>query len=236
MLKTHLRNILGRDEEPDPFGMQIACEVIRRRGADQPISVKRRLAEAASDYAFHARQLIEARGLVSPFAADPDETGLPAEILLETEPHLLLGQRILKPQVGMEIRVFCLRPRNAPQPPAMDMDDGAWLEGAQAFMELVQHPDGRWQVLYSAVDPAVRRQGIATRLYDCVEQVIGRELAPSGWLSDDAYRFWQNRGHWTLDAYRQIDHFNDLWLSFKAIVMLSAIARVSMESLKWKMN
>lgn len=236
MLKTHMSAMLGREEDPDPFAMQIACKVIQRRAQllAQPIRVRRRLAEAARDYAFHARQSIEARGLTSPFAAEPDETATPAEILIETEPHLLLGQRILKPEVGMEVRIFCLRPRSAPPPAATDSD--AWLDGAQAFMELVQHPDGRWQVLHVAVDPAVRRHGVATRLYDCVEQVIDGKLTPSGWLSDDAYRFWLNRLHWTRDAYRQIDGFNTLWLSAKALLLLSAIERVKLDEIKKKMN
>jgi len=28
------------------------------------------------------------------------------------------------------------------------------------------------------------------KLYDKIEQVLGTKLGPSGWLSEDAYRFW----------------------------------------------
>ena len=226
---------LGREHEPDPFALLITSYVILRRAEFllQPAGTRGLLTEAASDYAFHARQLIDASGAVSPFAADPDETPEPAEILLETGTQLLLGQRILKPDVGMEIRIFCLKARDEA---SLRMGYEAGIEGTLAVMGLIQHPDGRWQVLHVEVDPSLKRQAIATQLYDCVERLLDCKLTPSGWLSDDAYRFWQNRGHWVIGGYRQVDYFHDMWMSPKVLVTLSAIERVKMDALKQRLN
>lgn len=61
-------------------------------------------------------------------------------------------------------------------------------------------------------------------LYNEIEVIIGAKLRPSGWLSDDAYRFWEARGCWFLPAYRQLDHLPGLWISAKAILCLRDIA------------
>lgn len=46
----------------------------------------------------------------------------------------------------------------------------------------------------TVVDPAARRQGVATALYDAAEKVLGRRLIPSPLgLSDDAMAFWKKR-------------------------------------------
>ena len=51
----------------------------------------------------------------------------------------------------------------------------------------------RWRVLHAEVSQEHRRQGLATLLYDRIETFLGVKLHPSGWLSEDAYQFWQKR-------------------------------------------
>ena len=232
ILKNHMSAILGREYEPDPFEMQIASFIIERRSAFllHSTSTATQLDEAARDYAACARQLIETSGAVSPFSADPDETATPPEIFLETDTRVGLTQRILKPPVGMEVRLLCLNERADARPPQMTCVH--WTPGALAVMELIQHPDRRWQVLHVEANPFVKRRGIATIMYDRIEQVLDCKLQPSGWLSDDAYRFWRNRGHWSIEGYRQMDHFEGMWLSPKALLTLWAINRAKLDAIK----
>jgi hypothetical protein len=68
----------------------------------------------------------------------------------------------------------------------------------------------------------------ARMLYDRVQSALATRLYPSGWLSDDAYRFWQERGRHFLQWYRQLDHFKDMWLSPKALLTLRDIAVAQM--------
>src|SRR5262245_37413137 len=106
------------------------------------------------------------------------------------------------------------------------------LSGSLAVVDLVQHPDARWQVLHAEVAQTHRRQGIATMLYDRIEAVLGTKLGPSGWLSEDAYLFWKARGcRFLEDGYRQVDHLPGLWLSFKAIMTMRDIATASLMDL-----
>lgn len=54
-----------------------------------------------------------------------------------------------------------------------------------------------WRAPYATsveVDAKFRRRGVATKLYDAAEEVIGRKLFPSPLgMSDDAIRFWKRR-------------------------------------------
>lgn len=60
-----------------------------------------------------------------------------------------------------------------------------------AEINIVQRFDGAWEVDYIGV--AERRKGIASRLYDAVEEDLGIRMSPSGMLSDAGLAFWQNR-------------------------------------------
>jgi hypothetical protein len=43
-------------------------------------------------------------------------------------------------------------------------------------------------------------------LYDRIAVILGTPLRPSGWLSEDAYRFWRAGGEKFIDYYRQVEH------------------------------
>jgi hypothetical protein len=100
--------------------------------------------------------------------------------------------------------------------------------GSLAVVEVIKHPDNRWQVLHVEVSNEHRRRGIATMLYDRVQFALRTTLYPSGWLSDDAYRFWHNRGCHFLQWYRQVDCFKGMWISPKALLTLRDIAVAKM--------
>ena len=55
----------------------------------------------------------------------------------------------------------------------------AWLDSRGCFV-----------ILASEVRPAYRRRGIATAMYQMIENGAGRALSPAASLSDDAFRFW----------------------------------------------
>jgi GNAT superfamily N-acetyltransferase len=44
------------------------------------------------------------------------------------------------------------------------------------------------------IDPSLRRQGVATFLYNLLEKLYGLKVVPSGYVSDDAVKFWAARG------------------------------------------
>jgi GNAT superfamily N-acetyltransferase len=63
-----------------------------------------------------------------------------------------------------------------------------------ARMVVVEHLREFWEVVDVEVRSEHRRQGIATRLYNAVEQFNGKPFfAPSGWLTKDAHAFWSSR-------------------------------------------
>ncbi len=65
-----------------------------------------------------------------------------------------------------------------------------------------QDSDDRFVILESFVKPAYRRRGIATALYQAIEEAAGAQLTPAHSLSDDAFEFWK--------AYRPEAVANDL--------------------------
>jgi hypothetical protein len=97
-----------------------------------------------------------------------------------------------------------------------------------AVVEVVQHPDERWQVLHAEVSAGRRRQGLETMLYDSVEAILGTILRPSGWLTEDAFQFWRARGCEFLVCYRQAEHIPRLWISSKTLLNLKAIAETKL--------
>jgi hypothetical protein len=48
-----------------------------------------------------------------------------------------------------------------------------------------------WEVLHAEIGADCRGQGIATMLYGQIAAFLDTKLWPSGWLSDDGYRFRQ---------------------------------------------
>ncbi|MCC6315354.1 MAG: hypothetical protein IT337_15225 [Thermomicrobiales bacterium] len=64
--------------------------------------------------------------------------------------------------------------------------------------------DGEANVSNVQVDPGFRRQGVATALYDAIDQEMaaaGRALRPDSYLSADAWAFWQRRAPHLLAGY-----------------------------------
>ena len=69
-----------------------------------------------------------------------------------------------------------------------------------------------WEVLHAETREHRRRQGIGTMLYDRIAAFLDTKLWPSGWLSDDGYRFWQKRNGEAVQWHRQLDYLPGLWL------------------------
>jgi hypothetical protein len=86
---------------------------------------------------------------------------------------------------------------------------------ALAVVEVVQHPDERWQVL-------------ATMLYDRIEILLDTKLGPSGWLSENAYQFWQRRHPELVQWHRKHEHLPGLWVSPKTLLNLLVIAQAKL--------
>jgi hypothetical protein len=90
----------------------------------------------------------------------------------------------------------------------------------------IQRQGRKWN--RTEVEQKYHRRGIASMLYDSIQQVLGTTLYPSGWLSDDAFRFWERRGSKVLQYYRQMDHLGGLWISPKALLTLKGIAEAKL--------
>ena len=70
-------------------------------------------------------------------------------------------------------------------------------------------------------------------LYDQIAALLDTKLRPSGWLSEDAYRFWQKRNPEAVQWHRQLDHLPGLWLSPKQLITLKAVAEEGLK-LEWR--
>src|SRR5690606_2313117 len=59
------------------------------------------------------------------------------------------------------------------------------LEGTSpvAFAVLKEQPDGSWSVSMVRIEPNHRRQGVPSRLFRAIEEDLGQQLAPQGWLT-----------------------------------------------------
>ena len=79
-------------------------------------------------------------------------------------------------------------------------------------------------VLHAEVTEDHRQRGIATMLYDRIESILGTQLKPSGWLSDDAYQFWQRRDPKLVQWHRKYE-LPGLWVSPKTLLNLLAITQ-----------
>jgi ribosomal protein S18 acetylase RimI-like enzyme len=218
--------------EPDPFELQIAAAVIRHR-ADLLAHDKAtydELVQASNDYLWYGRLLEKSGGHTPPWDVCSENETTPPEVFFETAELVGYMQSIPRPSLGVDRRHFRLLPR-------AQADKGRFaptpaMAHALAVVELVQHPDRRWQVLHAEVEPSRRRQGIATMLYGRIEAVLDTMLHPSGWLSDDAYKFWQSWGSPVLHYYIRVDHFPGIWISPKALLTLKIIAEARLRLMK----
>ena len=84
-----------------------------------------------------------------------------------------------------------------------------------------------WEGALNAADlevlPPYRGKGIAGEMYDAIQQVTGKPVMPSPWLSMDGVRFWGKRNAPALrhmlendlfydgDNYRKVETFLEEW-------------------------
>jgi hypothetical protein len=209
----------------DPFELQIGAMVILHRAAllRHDRFTHNELLQASDDYLWYGRLLEKLGGKTPPWDPNSQNHVTPPELFHETADLIGHTQAIPNPSLGMDHRHFRLSARADAE--KSKFGPTPRLSGALAVVELVKLPDGRWHVLHAEVRETYRRQGTATTLYDKIEAILGTKLRPSGWLSEDAYRFWEVRGcRFLKDAYRQMDHLPGLWLSVKALMTLRDIS------------
>lgn len=201
-----------------------------------------KLMEVAEDFLWYGRYLQELSGAVPPWdpSARPDllppdllflETWdptarnqvTPPELFLRTDEWAGHTQSIHKPVFGGARRHFHLAPA----------DEGSFrptpaLANAIAVVELLQHPDMRWRVLHAEVSQEHRRHGLATLLYSRIETFLGVKLHPSGWLSEDAYQFWQKRDAKAVQWHRPHPDLPSLWVGPRTLLTLLAVSRAKL--------
>ena len=228
LLMTHERPTAARNFEPDPFDVQIGAMVIFHRAAllDHGAVVYDQLIQISNDSIWYGQLLAEQHAQKPPWDAGSNNEVTPPELFLDTAALVGHVQCILKPSLGMARRHFRLITR-------AQAEQGRFgptpkVARSLAVAEVIQHPDNRWQILHAEVRADHRRQGIATILCDRIEAILETRLRPSGWLSEDAYKFWMARGCPFLKSYRQIDHLPRLWLSPKTLLTLRAIAETKL--------
>jgi hypothetical protein len=233
----------GRDHQPDPFDLKASSLVIFHRAAlllhDQTTHDK--LMGLAEDFLWYGQYLQKLSGALPPWDASARPDQLPPDLLFletwdptvrnqATPPALFLEtdqwaghtQSIHKPVfAGVRHHFRLARPaevrgRFRPTPA---------LANAIAVVELLQHPDRRWRVLHAEVSPEHRRQGLATLLYDRIETFLDVKLLPSGWLSEDAYQFWQKRDATVVQWHRPHPELPHLWVSPRTLLNLLVVSR-----------
>ena len=214
----------GQATKLDPFEVQIASLVILHRrdflGHDEAALAE--LAGLSKDCLDYGRQLEKLAEKPSPFAPNSKEEVTQAEVFLETEEFVGYTQSAPKPSIGTEIRHFRLTPRAEAE--RSQLGPTPEMARSLAVVSLIQHPRGAWEVLHAETRADRRRQGIATMLYDRIAAFLDTKLLPSGWLSEDAYRFWQKRNPEAVQWHRQLDHLPGLWLSPKQLITMKAVA------------
>jgi|WetSurMetagenome_2_1015567.scaffolds.fasta_scaffold00224_40 hypothetical protein len=62
-----------------------------------------------------------------------------------------------------------------------------------------------------------RRRGVATAMYNALENMLGMRMSPSGTLLDDGYAYWKNRNPEAVAGHRKLDPEDDRYLSPKQI-------------------
>ena len=230
---THMRQGApspGQHPKLDPFEVQIASLVILHRrnflGHDEAALAE--LAGLSEDHLDYGRQLEKLTGKPSPFDPHSKEEITPAEVFLETDEFVGHTQSVPKPSIGMEIRHFRLTPRAEAE--RSQLGPTPEMARSVAVVSLIQHPRMAWEVLHAETRVDHRRQGIATMFYDRIAAVLDTKLWPSGWLSEDAHRFWQKRNPEAVQWHRQLDHLPGLWLSPKQLITMKAVAEESLKS------
>ena len=219
-----LPTLPARDYQPDPFGLQIGSTVVFHRAKllQHDRATHDALIQVSDDYLWYGQYLEKLTGATPPW--DPSATNdvTPPLLFLETEDWIGHTQSIPKPSFGGVHRHFRLVR-------VADAEKGVFrptpkMAHALAVVELIQHPDKRWQVLHAEITEDHRRRGIAMMLYDRIETLLSTQLKPSGWLSDDAYQFWQRRNPTFVQWHRKYE-LPGLWVSPKTLLNLLVITQ-----------
>ena len=213
---------------PDPFHLQITAMIVESRAHFLPhdAGTFARLEGIVASLLRNAASLIDETGAQSPFSPGADDEAMPPEVFLETPELIGLTQAVPRPSIGMAIRHFRLVRREEAEHSRIGPNTA--MARALAVVDLIQHPNTWWQVLHAEVKAPLRRQGVATMLYDRIAEVLGCEMRPSGWLSDDGYQFWLKRGHFTMEWYRQPENLGGLWINPRSLAALIWLAEREM--------
>jgi GNAT superfamily N-acetyltransferase len=213
------------DYQADARGLRTAALIMRRRAAllardAAAAELAAELEDYAADYADFAALLDAQAGEAAPDnnAEDAEEFS-PPETILESASLVGLEQRSRLRSTGAELRRFKL------------IDKTGAESGAVAMAELLRLADGSWETLHLEVHPDHRRRGLATLLYDAIEQTLATTLRPSGWLSEDGYAFWRARRAGSVDGHRRMEPFLRLWISPAQLLNLLVIDRSKIEAL-----
>jgi hypothetical protein len=226
---THNPAYRTLDLNADPFEIQIGAMVILRRAGllRHDRFTHNELIQASNDFLWYGQLLQKVSRKTLPWDPNSENEVMPSRVFYETADLVGLTQAIPNPFLGMDRRHFRLSRRDGAD--KSKFGPTPRLSRSLAVVDLIKHPDGRWEVLHAEVAQTHRRQGIATLLYDKIEATLDTKLAPSGWLSEDAYLFWKARGcRFLEDAYRQVEHLPGMWLSAKAILRLRDITVAKM--------
>ena len=184
----------GRDYQPDPFELQIGSMVVFHRATllHHDRATHDALIQVANDYLWYGQYLEKLTGATPPWDASATNDVTPPLLFLETEDWIAYTQSIPKPSLWWGPSSL---------PPLMctaDVDKGRLSSNASDGSRAGRGRTGPTSRQALASPPCGsqrgrRRQGIATLLYDRIETLLDTKLKPSGWLSDDAYQFWQRR-------------------------------------------
>jgi ribosomal protein S18 acetylase RimI-like enzyme len=221
---THKHSPQTHDFAADPYEIEIGGYVIFHRAGLLPHdrADRQALIEAANDYFWYAHLLERLNGTKPPWDRSSKDEATPSEVFYENAEWVGLARSVPRPRIGIEQRHFRLTPRADAANSRLHPNPNE--AGSLAVVEVIKHPSNRWQVLHAEVIPAYRRRGVATKLYDCIEGFLATKLGPSGWLSEDAHRYWRARGFKYIDYYRQVDHLPGMWLSPPTLMTLRNIA------------
>ncbi len=221
---------------PEPYNLQISSLIVLYRALYLQLDdeILADLQHISANFLREANSLIQESRQPSPFSPAPEEEYMPPEVFLETTEFAGHTQRLLRPKIGMELRHFRLVPREDAERSLMAQDPK--ISGMIAFVDLIQHPNTWWQVAHAQVSPPLRRQGMATMLYDRIAEVLNCEMRPSGWLSEDGYRFWRKRAPVSMEWYQQVGRLGSLWLNPKAVLNLHWAGRRELHRLMLAMD
>ena len=139
----------ARDYQPDPFELQIGSMVVFHRATllHHDRATHDALIQVSNDYLWYGQYLEKLTGATPPWDPTARNEATPPLLFLETEEWIGHTQSIPKPSFGGVHRHFRLVRR-------ADADKGLFrptpeMAHALAVVELIQHPDKRWQVLHA---------------------------------------------------------------------------------------